>query len=104
MRCLPSLLLLALLAGCGQATSDQTARAQRREAREQKALEHVRQPPGVKTHAVGSHQLIVVELPVAEPGGFSLGHQTCFIFRDAEFQTSSVSCPSREVYLGGGVQ
>lgn len=101
MRRLALVLTAALLVGgCGSDQSEQTARAERRAKREQAALDHIKQPPAVKTHAVGAHQLITVEIPVADRAGRSLGQQTCFVWRDTEFQAATLSCPSRDVYVG----
>ena len=51
-------------------------------------------PPVPRTYTIQGNQLQVIEVPVADSSGF-VDQQRCFIYRDAEFKTSSISCESR---------
>lgn len=59
-----------------------------------KAEAQLAKPPVSRTYTIQGNQIQVVELPVADTSGF-VDQQRCFIYRDAEFKTSSISCESR---------
>lgn len=99
MRLLTLVFLSVLVAGCGEPRSEKGARAERRAARLDAALKHEAQPPKVRVLPIQRGELLVIDVPVADQDGFSRDHQKCFVWRDTELRTSSVTCPSREVYL-----
>jgi hypothetical protein len=95
--------LLALpfvLASCSG--DDPAARKQllqeRQAKREAKAQQVIERGPGVYTHQVERNQLLVLDVPVSEDG--FVERQKCFVWRDAEYKSATMTCPSREVHLG----
>jgi hypothetical protein len=90
------LLVLVALAGCGQSEAPSPkATREAREARVKKAQEAAAQPPRVQRHAVAGGELLVLEVPVALPYGL-VDMQHCFIWRDAEFRSASMTCPNAD--------
>lgn len=54
-------------------------------------------PPKSRILQVGSHQIVVVDLALESGlGPTSFGGQRCYVWRDAEFKTASLSCPHEE--------
>ena len=65
--------------------------------RRAEAVKRAQQPPAQTSHQLRSGELIVLDVPVLL--GYGLADvQKCFLFRDAEYKTSSLSCPVE----GGG--
>ena len=84
--------LVLVLSGCGGEKIAQprlTTAARLAHAETQLA-----KPPVPRTYTIQGNQIQVVELPVADTSGF-VDQQRCFIYRDVEFKTSSISCESR---------
>lgn len=81
------LLLLALLAGCSDPPDTKPAKRDRQRA----AQEAMAKPPVTKFYRIGENALQVIELPVQDTSGF-VDIQRCFVWRDAEFRTASISC------------
>jgi hypothetical protein len=46
----------------------------------------------------GDHQVVVVEVPSVMLGTM-IERQRCFVWRDAEFKTASISCPNDDSSL-----
>lgn len=91
------LILLAggMLAGCGGPT-DEEAKASRRDYRAARAKANeakLAAPPGTRIHQVGGNQLVVLDVPVPGIAGIVVERQRCFVWRDAEYKTASLSCP-----------
>lgn len=73
------LVLTLALIGCTQEQPKPQAKQ-----REQATVEPQR------THQVGSNQIIAIQVP----GEAWHETQKCYVFRDLEFKTSSISCPA----------
>ena len=84
------------LVGCPSTPPADLAAASKanKERRMLKAEAQLAKPPVPRTYTIQGNQIQVVELPVADTSGF-VDQQRCFIYRDAEFKTSSISCESR---------
>ena len=72
-----ALALTLILAGCTQ--EPPKPQAKQRDRVEQQ-----------RTHQVGQNQIISVQVP----GEMWFESQKCYVFRDLEFKTSSISCPT----------
>jgi hypothetical protein len=77
------LILIILLAGC-------TERQPSAKARHESPLSANTKPEPQRTHQVGQNQIIAVQVP----GELWFESQKCYVFRDLEFKTSSMSCPA----------
>ena len=83
------LLLVLALAGCGE-VADQKARPSKQDriaATEAK----LSKTPEPRTYTIDGNQLKVIDVPVKD----STGHadiQRCFVWRDNEYKTASISC------------
>lgn len=56
-----------------------------------RAQEKLAVAPVPRTYPVGKSELLVVDVPVADGQNF-VDRQRCFIYRDAEFKQSTMSC------------
>lgn len=90
---LKPLLLIAFalaLLGCGQSApsdSPRTAKKQRIEAAEAA----LNRSPDVRTYHLDGSELKSIEVPVKDSSGF-VDSQRCFVWRDQEFKTATISC------------
>lgn len=85
------LALCILLAAC---TDREPVKAKpSRAERIQQAKMLAQQPPKQVVHHMASGELIVMEVSTTDPYGFA-EIQRCFVWRDAEFKTVSMQCPS----------
>lgn len=82
------LLVLPLLAACGQPAEQSKPKPVARAAAAEKRLQ---EGPTARTHAVRGGELLVIEVPVKDFTG-SVDNQRCYVWRDQEFRTSSISC------------
>lgn len=90
------LLLLPLLAACGGPAEQSKVKPAARAAAAEKRLQ---EGPTARTHAVRGGELLVIEVPVKDFTG-SVDSQRCYVWRDQEFKSSSISCnPQPEVVL-----
>jgi hypothetical protein len=90
------LLSLAALVGCDDAPtkSDRAAMKSNREARVQRAQDQsARTPPKVTRHKVGDNELLRLDVLTPDELGF-IETQHCYVWRDAEFRTASMTCPA----------
>ena len=85
---LKPLLMVVFVAGCSDAAPKLEAKAAERQARAEAALSKA---PVPRTYAVGANQLQVIDVPVSDGQKF-VDTQRCFIYRDQEFKSSSISC------------
>lgn len=81
---------IVLLAGCSD-TALPVAKTKKvdRKAAAEVALSKT---PVPRTYAIQGNQLQVIEIPAADMSGF-VEIQRCFVWRDLEFKTASISCP-----------
>lgn len=84
-----SLLIALLLIGCSQEKPKEV-----RVRQEVKAS-------APTTIPVNGNQIVVVEIPSKD--GKYTDIQKCYVWRDAEFKTSSMSCPSEQTVESPGV-
>ena len=70
------IIMVFLLTGCGQEHSAPTHRPR-----------IVTTETHAKTYHFGQNEMIVVDIPQGHD------YQTCFVWRDADFKTSAMSCP-----------
>lgn len=90
------LVLLTVLGGCEQ--QRQKAEADKRdaalimakEAADARAL--AQGPLQPRVLAAGAHEVVVVEIPSEAGSGF-VSTQRCYVWRDKEFRTATMSCP-----------
>lgn len=92
------LLVCLLLAACSNDRPSDEARAERRAKREAAAAAYVAQPPVAKEHELAKGALVVLDVPVTDGYG-STERQKCFVWRDSQFKTANITCPSREVVI-----
>lgn len=85
--------LSAILMGCWQSKPGDD-HAERKAARIDRARAETQKPLNPNVQAVGSNQLLTLEIPVADASGF-LEVQRCFIWRDMELKTAAMSCPGQ---------
>lgn len=78
------------LAGCGKAASEKPAKTRQQRAAEAQA--QLEKGPAVRTHKVDGGELKVIDTPVSDIPGL-VETQRCFVWRDTELKTSSISCP-----------
>lgn len=82
----------ALLSGCADddinTAMARKALADKRQAKAEAALSKT---PVPRVYSLQGNQLQVIEVPVADASGF-VEMQRCFIFRDQEFRTATMSC------------
>ncbi|MCY1167151.1 hypothetical protein D9M73_71080 [compost metagenome] len=82
----------ALLAGCADDDiSKAAARKATKDQRQTKADAALSKTPVPRTYPIGQNQLQVIEVPVADGSGF-VDMQRCFVWRDTEFKTATMSC------------
>lgn len=90
----PLLLIAAtlLLTGCGKAADKAPSKAA--QAMRASVAEQVARGPASQSHRVGkSGELVVLQVPLATANGLLVETQQCFVWRDTEFRTASMSCP-----------
>ena len=92
-------LVLLVVAGCSP--SEQTKANKIKSERIESARAIAAQPPQPKTYAINGNQLVVVEVSSAD--GRFVDKQKCFVWRDQEFKTSAISCPSEQATEVPGV-
>ena len=85
------LVLTLALIGCTQ--EQPKANALKRE-RIEAAKAIAEKPPQPRTYMIQGNQLVVVEVASADRGFVDM--QKCYIWRDQEYKTSSISCPSEQ--------
>lgn len=82
------------IALCGCIGDSPPSKAKKsREQRKAEAQEAISRTPMPRRYAIDGNQLLVVDVPVLDPGSVYVDSQRCFVWRDAEFRTSTISCP-----------
>ena len=84
------LLLLPALVACGAQDSRPSPGV--RKERQAAAEAAVSKTPVPRTYRYGDGELMVLDIPSANGSGF-VESQRCFVWRDMELKTSSLSCP-----------
>ena len=100
-RYVKAAIIVALLSGCGDKPPDRTTKKQERIEQSKGILAKTPQP---RTYNFDGNQLVVVGIPSADDHGF-IDVQRCYVWRDAEYKTSTLSCPSAQevpLDLSGG--
>lgn len=83
-----ALLVCVLLMGCSaEADKPRVARIDRKAAAELA----VAKTPVPRTYRMDGNELKVIEVPVKDSSGFLDMHR-CFVWRDQEFRTATLSC------------
>jgi hypothetical protein len=93
------LLTVALLAGCVDAPAGSPKRStqDRREAAEAAFAK----TPEPRSYRFDGNELKIIDVPVKDSSGF-IDSQRCFVWRDAEFRSATMSCGQMpDVLLGG---
>jgi hypothetical protein len=87
------ILLLLALSGCKDAPADN--KQAKKQAMKEQAKLVVSKTPQPRTYNFDGHQLVVVDIPSADEAGY-VEVQKCYVWRDVEFKTSSISCPAEQ--------
>ena len=97
MRILILVFLVVLLAGCSDSPEKPSRQSvlEKRAARIAKAEATVRITPTPRTYRFDGSELKVFDVPVRDSRGF-VEAQRCFLWRDAEYRTSTLSCPAEQ--------
>lgn len=61
----------------------------------------VNSPLTLRVLQAGAHELVVLDVPSAQRGTL-VERQRCYVWRDSEFKTATISCPSGEASLDMG--
>lgn len=86
------LILLAValvVAGCGDTVAEKTRLS--RQKREESAQLLLSKTPQPQVYYLDGNELKVIEVPVRDSTG-NVDVQRCFLWRDQEFKTSTLSC------------
>lgn len=83
------LVICLLLAGCFSEPEKPSAGV--RKERQAKAAVTLGKTPVPRTYRYGNGELQVFEVPSADRLGY-VEHQRCFVWRDTEFKSSTISC------------
>ena len=83
------LLVAVGLAGCGD-----PAPSVKTPSRHERAAVAMAKPPVVRSYPFGASELRVIAFPIQDIYGF-VETQHCYVWRDQEFKTASISCESR---------
>jgi len=84
--------MLAVLLAYSIANPTEKPKAKTRPERIAEALQT---KASVRVHKLNGNQMLVVDTPTVDKYGY-VDVRRCFVWRDAEFKTSSMQCPSYE--------
>jgi hypothetical protein len=94
-----ALAALMALPGCSDSTAKPRRTAQDRQQAAEAALSRT---PVPRTYRFDGNELKIIDVPVADSAGF-VDIQRCYVWRDAEFRTATLSCGAQpEVLLSTG--
>lgn len=88
------LILLAVtlvVAGCGDTIAESPRKNRQERAASTEAA--LNQTPAPRTYHIGDGELKVVDVPVSGVTGF-VSTQRCYVWRDLEFRSVTMSCPA----------
>lgn len=90
-----SFLLIAVfvplvLAGCGRSEPGHPPKLSKKQ-RAEAAETALSKNPEVRTYRLDGNELKSIEVPVKDASGF-VDSQRCFVWRDQEFKTATISC------------
>lgn len=91
MRVVQALLACVVLVACDKKPTAQEAR-QQRAIQDAQRVAAINKPLAPRVLQAGTHELVVVEVPSATHKTL-VSKQLCYVWRDAEFRTASISCP-----------
>lgn len=83
------LVAVMVLAGCNNSVAEKPVKTSQQRAAESEA--RLGKGPAKRSHNVDGGELKVLDVPVS--GGITARNQQCFVWRDAEYRTASISCP-----------
>lgn len=86
------LFVVVALAGCGEPAPPMSAA--KKASRQEKAEAALSANPVPRSYRFDGSELKVIEVPVKDGSGF-VDLNRCYIWRDQEFKTASISCESR---------
>lgn len=93
------LLLLLVVVGCSEAPTGKPFKT--RQDRLAAAEEALSKTPVPRSYRFDGNELKIIEVPVKDSSGF-VDLTRCYVWRDAEFRTSSLSCGVQpDVILSG---
>ena len=52
-----------------------------------------------RIHQVGGNEVVVLDIPSHAVGSTRIEVQRCFVWRDAEYKTASITCPTEPDYV-----
>jgi hypothetical protein len=91
------LALSVVLVGCDKEPTKQELemeRAAAKAASKAKIAQRLAQPLEPRVIEAGPGQLLVLDIPEASIFGSSIDIKRCYVWRDSEFKTAAMSCPS----------
>lgn len=83
--------VIMALAGCNNSVAEKPVKTRQQLVAETGA--RLNKGPVLRTHKVDGGEIKVVDVPVSGFGGLISRNQQCFVWRDAEYKTASLSCP-----------
>lgn len=83
------LLVAVVLAGCSDTVAEKPRKTRQERAADAEA--QLSKTPESRTYRFDGNELRVVEVPVKDGSGF-VDIQRCFVWRDQEFKTATMSC------------
>lgn len=86
-----ALALSFILAGCNNSVTDKPIKTRQQRTADTEA--RLNNGPTQRTYKVAGGEFKVLDAPVSGFGGFTVRTQQCFVWRDAEYRTASLSCP-----------
>lgn len=99
MKLAVAIVALALLSSCSDDKPKPASTDEKKAARAAKAEKQLSQPPTNIIHNINGNQLIVIDFPVRMYKDF-VDTKRCFVWRDAEFKTSSMTCEQEDTASG----
>ena len=89
-----------VLAACDVKPATQESK-QQRATRAANVAAAINKPLSPRVLQAGAHELVVLDVPSAQ-GRTLVERQRCYVWRDAEFKTATISCPGGETSLDLG--